>query len=216
MNCTFTWNKRRLFDQRACVAIMAKIMENPLAKVLKVNNRRTSKYRPHPMDTVTFERLASSKLKINAKRAMIAAERLYNLGFISYPRTETNKFPPEIKLNDLIQAQCDNQQWGQYANRILERGGANPRNGNFVHCYISIIIHTIHFFLLFLAMKFFFLKKMIFSINPLMMSMPFFCLFFCYHIIALRLVRSTFKRKQIGSSSPTHSSDKAGNQSDRW
>ena len=156
MNCTFTWNKRRLFDQRACVAIMAKIMENPLAKVLKVNNRRTSKYRPHPMDTVTFERLASSKLKINAKRAMIAAERLYNLGFISYPRTETNKFPPEIKLNDLLQAQCDNQQWGQYANRILERGGANPRNGNFVHCYISIIIHTIHFFLLFLAMKFFF------------------------------------------------------------
>ncbi|XP_075589199.1 topoisomerase 3-alpha isoform X2 [Dermatophagoides farinae] len=130
IKCTFTWDRKRLFDQRACAAIMTKIMENPQAKVLRVNNRRTSKYRPQPMDTVTFERLASSKLKINAKRAMMAAERLYNLGFISYPRTETNKFPPEIKLNDLIQAQCNNRQWGQYANRILELGGANPRNGN--------------------------------------------------------------------------------------
>ncbi|OTF82485.1 DNA topoisomerase 3-alpha [Euroglyphus maynei] len=130
INCTFTWNKRRLFDQRACAAIMTKIMENPQAKVIRVNNRRTNKYRPQPMDTVTFERLASSKLKINAKRAMVAAERLYTLGFISYPRTETNKFPPEIKLNDLIQAQCENRQWGQYASRILEQGGANPRNGN--------------------------------------------------------------------------------------
>lgn len=81
------------------------------------------------MDTVSFERLASSKLRINAKKAMGIAEKLYTSGFISYPRTETNKFPPEIKLNDLITAQAASPQWGEFANRIIARGGATPRNG---------------------------------------------------------------------------------------
>ena len=85
------------------------------------------------MDTVSFERIASSKLKINAKKAMTIAEKLYTSGYISYPRTETNKFPPEIKLNDLIRSQTENSQWGSFANKILQRGGATPRNGNWLN-----------------------------------------------------------------------------------
>src|SRR5699024_641572 len=106
-----------------------------------LTSRRKSKFRPYAMDTVTFERLASSKLRINAKRAMQIAEKLYTSGFISYPRTETNKFPPEIKLNDLIAAQSASTQWGSFANRIIERGGATPRNGMFsIYSNGSVII----------------------------------------------------------------------------
>src|SRR5699024_6484310 len=101
IKCNFNWKRQRLFDERACLAILTKVLETPTAKVTSLTSRRKSKFRPYAMDTVTFERLASSKLRINAKRAMQIAEKLYTSGFISYPRTETNKFPPEIKLNDL-------------------------------------------------------------------------------------------------------------------
>jgi DNA topoisomerase-3 len=33
---------------------------------------------------------------------MDIAEKLYNRGYISYPRTETNSFPKTLNLKDLI------------------------------------------------------------------------------------------------------------------
>lgn len=133
IKCNFNWKRQRLFDERACLSIMTKILESSSATISKVSNNRKTKYRPIAMDTVSFERIASSKLKINAKKAMTIAEKLYTSGYISYPRTETNKFPPEIKLNDLIRSQTENSQWGSFANKILQRGGATPRNGNWLN-----------------------------------------------------------------------------------
>ncbi len=43
---------------------------------------------------------------------MKIAEKLYTSGFISYPRTETNIFPKELNLMDLIQNQANDPQWG--------------------------------------------------------------------------------------------------------
>ena len=53
---------------------------------------------------------------------------LYQQGFISYPRTETNKFPPELDLASFIEQQTANNQWGTFAQEILNRG-IHPRNG---------------------------------------------------------------------------------------
>ena len=54
----------------------------------------------------------SRKLRINAKTAMEIAERLYVKGFISYPRTETNQFPKDFNLHELVQNQTTDNQWG--------------------------------------------------------------------------------------------------------
>lgn len=50
------------------------------------------------MDTIEMEKLGSKKLKISAKETMKIAEKLYQQGFISYPRTETNIFSPDVNL----------------------------------------------------------------------------------------------------------------------
>lgn len=59
-----------------------------------------------------LEKLASRKLRINAKETMKVAEKLYTQGFISYPRTETNIFPKELNLVPLVEMQCQDQEWG--------------------------------------------------------------------------------------------------------
>jgi DNA topoisomerase-3 len=104
-------------------------MEKPEALVTDIKNKRKTKWRPQAMDTVTFERSVSSKLKINAKKAMTIAEKLYTSGFISYPRTETNQFPPDLNLRHYCEIQVQSPQWGHFAQRILANG-PNPRNGN--------------------------------------------------------------------------------------
>ena len=59
-----------------------------------------------------MEKLASRKLKINAKETMKIAEKLYTQGYISYPRTETNIFPKELDLAGLVTNQTQDPRWG--------------------------------------------------------------------------------------------------------
>lgn len=43
---------------------------------------------------------------------MKIAEKLYSQGFISYPRTETNIFPNDFNLFNLVQFQTEDNNWG--------------------------------------------------------------------------------------------------------
>nr|XP_002732450.2 PREDICTED: DNA topoisomerase 3-alpha-like [Saccoglossus kowalevskii] len=127
-NVDFHWKRHRLFDHTACLVFYQLCMENPLAKVINVQSRNKSKWRPTPMDTVEMEKLASRKLKITAKETMKIAEKLYTKGFISYPRTETNIFPKELDLRPLVENQVQDPNWGAFAAGVLQHG-PNPRQG---------------------------------------------------------------------------------------
>nr|XP_033819211.1 DNA topoisomerase 3-alpha isoform X1 [Geotrypetes seraphini] len=126
----FNWKRYRLFHHTACLVLYQICMEDPVATVTEVGSKPKSKWRPVALDTVELEKLASRKLKINAKETMKIAEKLYTQGYISYPRTETNIFPKDLNLISLIQQQTQDHHWGAFAQGILDGGGPNPRNGN--------------------------------------------------------------------------------------
>ncbi|XP_019397469.1 PREDICTED: DNA topoisomerase 3-alpha [Crocodylus porosus] len=126
----FSWKRNRLFNHTACLVLYQMCMEDPVATVVTIDSKPKSKWRPLPLDTVELEKLASRKLKINAKETMRMAEKLYTQGYISYPRTETNMFPKELSLSALVQQQTQDQHWGAFAQRILDQGGPTPRNGS--------------------------------------------------------------------------------------
>ncbi|XP_050076841.1 DNA topoisomerase 3-alpha [Anopheles maculipalpis] len=124
----FHWSRNRLFDKQCCEAYLMLCQNNPIAKVVNVTQKPKNKWRPNPMDTVELEKLGSRKLKMNAKQVMTIAEKLYTQGIISYPRTETNIFTSDMKLAPLVQAQVGSDQWGSFAEKVLQ-WGINPRNG---------------------------------------------------------------------------------------
>ncbi|XP_036875402.2 DNA topoisomerase 3-alpha isoform X3 [Manis javanica] len=101
----FNWKRHRLFNHTACLVLYQLCMEE-------------------------LEKLASRKLRINAKDTMRIAEKLYTQGYISYPRTETNIFPRDLNLTALVEQQTPDPCWGAFAQSILEQGGPTPRNGN--------------------------------------------------------------------------------------
>lgn len=51
---------------------------------------------------------------MSSDKVMEHAEKLYQKGIISYPRTETDIYSPNIDLNKLIKEHQDHDQWGQY------------------------------------------------------------------------------------------------------
>ncbi|XP_012294191.2 DNA topoisomerase 3-alpha isoform X1 [Aotus nancymaae] len=125
----FNWKRHRLFNHTACLVLYQLCMEDPMATVVEVRSKPKSKWRPQALDTVELEKLASRKLRINAKETMRIAEKLYTQGYISYPRTETNIFPRDLNLTVLVEQQTPDPRWGAFAQSILERGGPTPRNG---------------------------------------------------------------------------------------
>ncbi|KAB7500912.1 DNA topoisomerase 3-alpha [Armadillidium nasatum] len=129
-NCVveFHWRRVRLFDQLVCQVLHEKLLEKYEAFVKSVKSRMKSKWRPLPLDTVELEKLASRKLRLNAKETMRLAEKLYTSGFISYPRTETNIFPKELDLRPLVQMQTVDPNWGEFAMRVVTNG-PTPRQG---------------------------------------------------------------------------------------
>ncbi|KAG9508605.1 DNA topoisomerase 3-alpha, partial [Fragariocoptes setiger] len=129
IDMSFNWKRARVFDENVCCALYSKIMERPVARVTSVSSKQKLHFRPYPMHTTVMEKLASQKLRMTAKRAMEVAEKLYNKGLISYPRTETNIFPQGLNLRDIVQAQTGHSVWGPFACWILDCGGPRARNG---------------------------------------------------------------------------------------
>lgn len=74
--------------------------------------------------------MVSKKLRIGSAKAMEIAEKLYNRGFISYPRTETNSFP-EMNLREIVEELTKNSSFGGYASKILSTKGfyGPPKKG---------------------------------------------------------------------------------------
>jgi DNA topoisomerase III len=51
------------------------------------------------------------------------AEKLYQKGILSYPRTETDKFKEGTELVQLLDEHRGHALWGQYVNNLMDGGG---------------------------------------------------------------------------------------------
>ena len=125
----FSWSRGRLFDRQICLVLFERCVEFPSATIVSVDNKPKSKWRPVPLTTVELQKLASRKIHMSSDHVMNIAERLYQNGFISYPRTETDSFENEFDFNSLIAMQTSNFDWGAHAVGLLGGRFRTPRKG---------------------------------------------------------------------------------------
>ncbi|SCV04784.1 LAMI_0H19086g1_1 [Lachancea mirantina] len=131
----FQWERVHLFDRLAVAVIYESCVETAgsIAKVSDLKSKSTTKYRPLPLTTVELQKNCSRFFKMSAKTSLEAAEKLYQKGFISYPRTETDIFPSNMDLKALVEQQTLDPRWGSYAQTLLAETTSNrfkwPRSG---------------------------------------------------------------------------------------
>lgn len=97
------WDRGKIFCKLSCFALYASILDDPLAIVMDKKEKRIPKYKPEPLATVDFQKCISKYEHIDSHRAMKIAEDLYSSGYISYPRTETNSFPKNFNLQEIVE-----------------------------------------------------------------------------------------------------------------
>ncbi|KAK7353702.1 hypothetical protein VNO80_19153 [Phaseolus coccineus] len=128
----FSWMRGHLFDYTCAVIIYEMCVEEPTATVTNVRQQEKPKYPPHPLNTIELEKRASRYFRMSSEHTMKVAEELYQAGFISYPRTETDNFSSRTDLHTIVQEQRGHPEWGVYAQRLLDPGTGlwrNPRGG---------------------------------------------------------------------------------------
>ena len=70
MNVEFSWRRNRLFDRASVVVMFERCLDAHSAKVVKVQERPTSKWRPLPLTTVELQKLGSMYLRLPSARVM--------------------------------------------------------------------------------------------------------------------------------------------------
>ncbi|KAI9732252.1 MAG: DNA topoisomerase [Claussenomyces sp. TS43310] len=130
ISVNFSWNRHRLFDRAAVTVLFERCLVAKFAKVTKVQEKPTKRLKPLPLTTVELQKMATRFLNMNSQQAMEVAEKLYNQGFISYPRTETDRFDRGMNLRALVEKQTADPRWGQYAQNLVDGGFGQPREGH--------------------------------------------------------------------------------------
>ncbi|KIJ68114.1 hypothetical protein HYDPIDRAFT_83606 [Hydnomerulius pinastri MD-312] len=128
----FTWKRGHLFEEEVVREIYEDIMVNPRARVVKVTQKNTKKWqvaKPLPLTTVELQKAGSRLLKLAPKKVLDIAEKLYQQGFLSYPRTETDQYDPQFDFMTLIGKQTVDPAWGAFATGLQEGAFIQPRRG---------------------------------------------------------------------------------------
>ncbi|KAM5534558.1 hypothetical protein V8D89_011762 [Ganoderma adspersum] len=132
----FTWRRGHLFNFQAAWGLYEAALEHPVARVTKVTSKEAKKWyeycairKPYPLTTVDLQKAGSRLLKLSPKKVLDIAERLYQQGFLSYPRTETDIYDPQFDFMSLIQKQTADNAWGGFASGLQHGGFTAPRRG---------------------------------------------------------------------------------------
>eukprot|EP00915_Cephaloidophora_sp_WS-2016_P004549 GHVH01006087.1.p1 GENE.GHVH01006087.1~~GHVH01006087.1.p1 ORF type:complete len:443 (-),score=48.30 GHVH01006087.1:138-1466(-) len=130
----FLWNRRRLFDLNA-VNGYKQIADTFLgnASITSLDQHPKRRWRPMPLTTVAMTTIAARKLRIASAETMRIAERLYQQGYVSYPRTETDSYPSSLPLLDILTTLSSHSSLGVFASSVIDsrnnnRGLGQPLN----------------------------------------------------------------------------------------
>ncbi len=110
--------------------VYASIEKLRSGKIKLVKKKREVDPPPAALNTVEMLKMASKILGMGAHQTMHTAEYLYTSGYISYPRTESSRYPDAFEFRPLLEVQAGHPQWGSAARDVLAGKTICPTNAH--------------------------------------------------------------------------------------
>ena len=130
--CRAVWDSGRSFNRNKVDALVTKCRDaSPpsSARVVSVVTKDKKQGRPTPLNTVALLKACSKGLGIGPHQALATAERLYLMGYLSYPRTESTKYPKSFDIAGTLKDQVQDNRWGSYVSELLRNNSVNAAKG---------------------------------------------------------------------------------------
>ncbi|XRB16851.1 DNA topoisomerase III [Pseudoscourfieldia marina] len=118
---TFEWARGRLYDQECAAVLHDMCVEHPVATIVSADGRQVTKQQPLPLATIEMTKRLTRYTRMSGQEIMNHAEKLYQEGYISYPRTETDQFPEGFDFTTVVREQQSDQRWAPYAMHLIAK-----------------------------------------------------------------------------------------------
>jgi len=99
------------------------------ATVKDVKKRQYKQSPPVPFNTTDLQAEAYAQFKFSPMQTMSIAESLYQAGYISYPRSSSQKLPPSVNYEKILKALAGLQQYKKFVGELLKKGKLIPKEG---------------------------------------------------------------------------------------
>jgi DNA topoisomerase-1 len=99
------------------------------ATIKDIKKRQYKQSPPVPFNTTDLQAEAYSQFKFSPTQTMSIAENLYQAGFISYPRSSSQKLPPSINYQRILKALAAIPQYKKFAEELLKKEKLSPKEG---------------------------------------------------------------------------------------
>ena len=128
---TLGWVCNPCFDERKARRAASAVRAARQLEIVSTCVTRRTYPPPVGLNTVALLKLASCALGLSPHRAMQIAEELYTSGLISYPRTESTRYPLSFDVGAALAGHEHSQEWGPIVRWLqLDTHRAPPRGGN--------------------------------------------------------------------------------------
>ncbi|MBI5398696.1 DNA topoisomerase I [Candidatus Woesearchaeota archaeon] len=120
--------EEKFWEKPKADAVFAKT-KGKKATVADVQRKEFTQEPPHPFDLTTLQTEAYRSLNIQPKDTLSMAQNLYSDGYISYPRTSSQKLPKELGLPSIIKALQKQAEYAPLCQMLLSKSKLAPNEG---------------------------------------------------------------------------------------
>jgi DNA topoisomerase I len=103
--------------------------KNALLEVANIESHNIWQLPPYPFDLSTLQSEAYRDFGFSPARTLAIAERLYLDALISYPRTSSQKLPPDTGYRDILRGLARRPQYEALASKLANHAGVRPNQG---------------------------------------------------------------------------------------
>ena len=125
---TAVYEKERILDENEAKRIVEEAKKGP-AFVEKVEVKQQKRNPPVPFDLGTLQREAYSAFGYSPKKTLELAQKLYEKGYTSYPRTSSQKLPKNLNFRSILQNLAKLPEYKPFAHELLGKERLKPVEG---------------------------------------------------------------------------------------
>ncbi len=115
-----TYEQEKIWKEEDAEKIFNECKDND-AIVKEIKKRQYKQNPPPPFNTTDLQSEAYSQFKFSPMQTLSIAESLYQVGYISYPRSSSQKLPPSIDYGKILKALGKLTPYRKFVEKILEK-----------------------------------------------------------------------------------------------
>ncbi len=114
------WHKEdKFWEKEKADAVMEKVRDEKKGRIKEIKRSQYNQAPPVPFDLTALQLEAYRCFKINPKETLDHAQELYTGGYISYPRTSSQKLPVSIGYKKILGLLAKNESYKVLAEKVM-------------------------------------------------------------------------------------------------